>query len=397
MPAGLGGRPFVLLWCSTLGFYLGFQILLPVMPIFAARLGGREDEVGLIIGVFALSAMVLRPVAGALADRLGRRPLVLAGAAIFAASALAYPSVGGIGGLLALRVFHGVGMGLGPTAATTMVTDLAAPDRRGAAMGAFGLAAVVGLAVGPYLGIELTERAGFPVTFAVSAALALAAFGVAWALPETRPVPAAGPDPADATAPPARPEGLARSLATRVFSPEAVYPSLLLLALYFSYGGLVSFLPLFAERYHLGNPGLFFTVLALTGLVVRGPAGHVADRAGRRIVVAPALGLAVLGLAVLALARTPAGLLGAAVLYGIAFGAAQPALMAMTADQVPVAERGRAIGTFYTAWELGISSGSILLGLCAARVGYRAMWGIAAAVAGVGALGATRRIRQRRG
>jgi MFS family permease len=71
--------------------------------------------------------------------------------------------------------------------------------------------------------------------------------------------------------------------------------------------------------------------------------------------------------------------------------------MAMTADQVPVAERGRAIGTFYTAWELGISSGSILLGLCAARVGYRAMWGIAAAVAGVGALGATRRIRQRRG
>ena len=75
-------------------------------------------------------------------------------------------------------------------------------------------------------------------------------------------------------------------------------------------------------------------------------------------------------------------------LYGVGFGAGQPALLAMTADRVPPGERGRAMGTLYTAWELGISGGSIVLGLCATRLGYTATWWIAAAIAGMGALAA---------
>ena len=76
-------RPFLVLWCSTLLFYLGFQLLLPVVPLYAAALGAREAHVGFIMGSFALAAMVPRPIAGDLADRIGRRPLVLLGTAIF--------------------------------------------------------------------------------------------------------------------------------------------------------------------------------------------------------------------------------------------------------------------------------------------------------------------------
>jgi MFS family permease len=124
--------------------------------------------VGLIIGVFAFAAMVLRPVASRLADRVGRRPLVLAGALVFAVASASYPAVDGTPALLALRVFHGIGMGLGPTAATVMVTDLAPVAHRGAALGVYALANSCGLAVGPFVGIELTRRLGFPMTFSVS-------------------------------------------------------------------------------------------------------------------------------------------------------------------------------------------------------------------------------------
>jgi len=111
-------RPFVVLWISTLLFYLGFQLLLPVMPLYTTELGAREAHIGFIVGIFAFAAMVPRPLAGDLADRIGRRPLVLLGTAIFALAPLGYAMVGTIPALLLLRMFHGTGMGFGPTAAT---------------------------------------------------------------------------------------------------------------------------------------------------------------------------------------------------------------------------------------------------------------------------------------
>ena len=71
--------------------------------------------------------------------------------------------------------------------------------------------------------------------------------------------------------------------------------------------------------------------------------------------------------------------------------------MAMTTDRVPPEERGRAMGTFFTAWELGISAGSVLLGVCADRAGYPAMWWVAAAVAWAGACAGARDITRPRG
>ena len=383
-------RSFVVLWLATLLFYLGFQLLLPVMPLYATALGAREAHVGLIIGVFALAAMLLRPVAGDLADRLGRRPLVLLGSAIFALAPLGYAAVGTISGLLLLRVFHGAGMGFGPTAGTVIVTDLTPPERRGAAMGTYGLASAVALAAGPYLGGELVRRTSFTATFFVATVIEAGAFLLAWALPETRPVPGLPPAWARGSGRPAAAQGALARFWHRWFSSAAVFPSGLVLALYVSYGGLATLLPLFAERRELGNPGLFFTVFAVVSLVVRSPAGRLSDRLGRRALIAPALALAGISLAWLASARSAGVFLGSAALYGVGFGAGQPALLAMTADRVPVGERGRAMGTLYAAWELGIFGGSILLGLCATRLGYEATWWIAAAIAGVGAAVALR-------
>jgi MFS family permease len=223
------------------------------------------------------------------------------------------------------------------------------------------------------------------------------ALGLAWTLPETRRPADGGRAPAAVPAATARASGALARFWRRWFSTAAVYPSALVLSLYVSYGGLAALLPLFAERRGLGNPGLFYTVYAVVSLAVRSPAGRQSDRAGRRIVIAPALAVAAASLAVLGLARSQGVFLAAAALYGVGFGAAQPALLAMTADRAAPEERGRAMGTLYTAWELGISGGAMLLGLCATTLGYTATWGTAAAIAGLGALAALGPPRRSRG
>ena len=380
--------PFAVLWLSTLLFYLGFQLLLPVMPLYATALGVPEAQVGFIIGVFALAAMVPRPIAGDLADRLGRRPLVLVGTGIFALAPLGYALVASVPGLLLLRLFHGTGMGLAPTAATVVVTDVTAPERRGTAMGAYSLASSVALALGPYLGGALVRRLSFTAIFLIAAGIEAVALLLAWTLPETRPGaphPTARVDRGDR---PHSRAGLLGRLGRRWFSREAVYPAGLVMALYVSYGGLSALLPLFVAQRQLGNPGLFFTVFAVVSLGVRSAAGRLSDALGRRAVIAPALAVASASLVVLGLSESRAMFLGAAALYGVGFGAGQPALLAMTADRVPPGERGRAMGTLYTAWEFGISGGAIVLGLCVPRLGYAVTWWIAAAIAGLGAVAA---------
>ena len=332
-------RPFVVLWLATLLFYLGFQLLLPVIPLYAARLGAGEAHVGFIIGVFALAAMVPRPIAGDLADRIGADPW----------SCSAPPSSrwrrsatrpSDVPGLLVLRLFHGTGMGLGPTAATVIATDLTSPERRGAAMGVYGLASAVALAVGPYLGGELVRRLGFTRTFLVATGIEAGALALAWTLPETRPAGGLASAPVGAGGRAVVARGRLARFWHRSFSTAAVYPSGLVLALYVSYGGLAALLPLFAERRQLGNPGLFFTVYALVSLAVRSPAGRLSDRCGRRAVIAPALAISGVSLVLLGLARSQATFLTAAALYGVGFGAGQPALLAMTADRVPPGRAG---------------------------------------------------------
>ena len=279
-------------------------------------------------------------------------------------------------------------MGFGPTAATVIATDLTSPERRGAAMGVYGLASAVALAVGPYLGGELVRRLGFTGTFLVATAIEAGALALAWTLPETRPAGGLAPAPVDGAGRAGARPGAARALLAPLVQHGRGLPV-------GARAGALRLVrrprrapPPLRRAAPAGEPGLFFTVYALVSLAVRSPAGRLSDRVGRRAVIAPALAISGVSLVLLGLAASQATFLAAAALYGVGFGAAQPALLAMTADRAPPGERGRAMGTLYTAWELGISGGSIALGLCATRLGYTATWWIAAAIAGIGALAA---------
>jgi len=378
-PDRIASPQFLLLWSSSFAFYLSFYLLLPVLPLYARMLEIPEGQIGLIIGFFAVSSMVIKPLAGWSADRRGRKPILLAGATLFLVSPLLYPWSRTVGALLGVRLLHGAGMGFYPAAGAAMVADLSPPARRGEAMGFWGAAGSVALALGPLCAIWIVDRWGFDALFHVSVAVALSALVLTAVNRETLVA------------------GVASPFAwSSLLSRAVALPCLVVFCLMTAYGALIAFLAIYAQS-RGANPGVFFLVMAAVVAVARGYAGSVSDRVGRAPVAAAGLVVAAMALVVLASGGGIGALAAAGALYGLGLGATQPATMAWAADLVRPDERGKALGTFYAAFELGIATGAIGFGAVLARSSFAVMFLTAAAVALTGAALAVSRWKPRPG
>lgn len=368
-------KPFIMMTLAMLLLFTGFYLTLPTMPLFVQELGGSEAQVGLAAGVFTLTAVLFRPIVGGLLDRYGRRSFMIGGLLLFVLSMYLYDWVGAIAVLFALRALHGAGWALSTTAVSTSIADVIPVSRRGEGMGWFGLAMTIAMAIGPLLGVWALESGSFHRLFLLATLLSGAALLLAAV---TRlPVHAAtGP----------------RKI---VLFEKSVVP--INIALFFaavSYGGITTFLPLFGPSIEV-NPGTFFLVYAVALTIVRPMAGKLSDRFGETCVILPALVVTVLSLAVLSLSNGLAGVIAAAVLYGIGFGSAQPALQAANLRMAPPDKRGVASASFMTAFDLGIGLGSIALGWVSQYAGYEVLFAVCAASVAVSAFVFLAFVRQR--
>jgi len=343
-------KPYVLLTTGILFLFTAFYFLLPTLPPYVRELGGDETHVGLAAGVFTFSAVVFRPLAGAWADRYGRKPLAIWGLAGFALTMALHSYAGGLAALIALRILQGICWSFATTAIGTLITDVIPPARRGEGLGWYGAAITLAMAVGPLAGTRIVEHASFLHLFGAAAILSFIPVFMA----------AAVRVPFRRTGAPARMLFIEKSL----LPPMAT--AFLLTA---SYGGLVTFAPLFVPAVG-GDPGLFFLVYALVLLLSRPGAGRLVDKLGEARVILPALCIAAAALAVLGLSRNETGVMAAAVLYAAGFGAAHPALQATVLRLAGPQRRGAANASYMIAFDLGIGSGSVLLGWVSQYAGY---------------------------
>jgi MFS family permease len=334
-------KNFILTSLSTFTLFTSFYFLLITLPFYIQKLGGSESEIGYIIGVFTISAVFLRPFIGREVDKRGRKKLLVAGMVVFLLSMMLYNYTTDVTSLLLLRIFHGIGWGAATTAASTLIADIAPSSRRGEAMGIFGMASNVAMAIGPVLSIILLKAYDFQVLFIVCSAIALLSLLLVLPISEEIVI---------------RPK-------TPLFSKEALFPSALMFTISLTYGSIVSFLPLFQEKQGIANAGIFFSVFAITLILVRTLAGKLSDIKGRKFVIVPGMILITLGLFFVATANSLTAFLVAALLYGLGFGLFHPTMMALLVDRVSPQGRGAAMGTFTAAFDLGIGVGSIIMGI----------------------------------
>ncbi len=357
-------RFFLMCGFSFTVFLSAFQ-LLPTAPFRILELGGTAAVAGLFLGCLTYASAVTAPVTGALADRLGKRRVLIVSSLAIAGFSLVYAVLPGYRSMLAVVVAHGLFWSGLLSSSAAYTTEIVPVSRRAEGLGYWGLSTVFAVAVAPTIGLWVFERGGWTALCLESAALNLVMAAIAWVLPSDT----------------------GRHHGPLVLNPGVLIEWRLLLVsitlfLYaFGYGGITSFVALYATANGVTPPALYFTVCALTIIATRPLILRFADRAGYRRVFFPCLALVAMGLGLLALGGTRPILIASALVFGTGFGSAYPAFIAYVMRHVDDARRGAAFGGVIGAFDTGIGTGSISMGWIIEHYGYRSAFGTAAVLA----------------
>ena len=336
----------------------------PVLPLYARSLGLSNGMIGLVVAASTITGIFLKLPAGRMSDLLGRRPLLILSACLFAFPPFLYPLAGAGLALMLLRFIHGAATGTFGPVSSAIVVDVAEPARRGERLSTFSSATLVGKSLGPLIGGYLIVGTDFHWPFLASGVAGVAALGVAltWTR-ETRATVAAGSF------------GVAEFFhgvreVARQFGVMAT--SVVEGVQFLATGALDAFLPIYAsEVVGLSGHQIGWLVAGqiVTTLVAKPILGRFSDRTGRRpqIVVGLLIGALALGLIRTAHGFTALILLSA--LYGAGVAVTTSATAALVTDLVRSDRYGTAHGVFGTIMDVGHAAGPITAGLLADQLG----------------------------
>ncbi len=351
-------KSYIFMITGMFFLFTAFYMLYPTLPLFIKENGGTESQVGLAMGAFMLSSVIFRPFVGGMLDRFGRRPFIIWGLLLFAATMFMYNWVSGLAVLMVIRILHGFTWAFSTTSISTAVTDLIPTTRRGEGMGWSGMAMTVAMAIGPMLGLAIANNSSYESLFGFAVLLSVAALALTFGA-KIKVTP------------------IANSRKIELFD-KSVFPiTLSVFLLFIAYGGITTYIPLFADSIKV-NSGTFFLVYAATLVLTRPIAGKLSDRHGEAFVIIPAQVITISALIILSFSTNLLGIIISAIMYGIGFGSAQPALQAATIRLVSPDRTGVANASFATGADLGIGLGAMMLGWISQYMSYQALFTVSA-------------------
>ena len=346
-------RDFLLLFLAQFTFSFVFQSLIPTLPIYLSRSGSNEVEIGLLVGIFFFSALVLRPFVGKALSRTPEKKFMITGSLLFALASLAYLIAPPFWPLLIVRLFQGIGFAFFHTAAFTLIANISPEAHRGQSLSYFALAMSISGALGPSVGILLINHFSFTLLFLACSGLSFCALFFTCRLGKRQiaPLQASSVD-----------DGL-------LFSPRAIPPSVINSLSLFVWGALTAFFPLYAINNGVSNPGLFFTTTAVMLILGRALGGKILDLYSREKVILPCLITYVLSMVILAFSKTLPMFILVALIWGIGNAFLAPALIADALDRVG-SSTGPAMGTFTAISDLGLTTGPVIMGIILQSTSY---------------------------
>ncbi len=355
----------LILFAAGLLFWSSIGSLLPTLPLYIAEIGASKQQIGIVMGGFAIGMLLFRGSMGKLSDRRGRKIVLLIGSFVVAIAPFGYLVVKSIPLLMAVRVFHGISIAAFATGYLALVVDLTPTNIRGEVIGYMSLVTPLGIAIGPAFGGYLQAGLGYEALFIASGTCGVLTF--LCILPIVSPPIHSQP---------------ANQKQTRFWqilvSPRVKIPSLIMFLVGIGYGILHTFIPLFIKSTEVDlNPGLFYAVAAIASFSARLFSGRASDRFGRGLFVTISLTVYTLGFLFLWQATDKQTFLLGAILEGAGSGIVIPMISTLMSDRSQPYERGQIFAVCIMGFDLGIAIAGPLIGYIAEEFGYRNTFGLA--------------------
>lgn len=355
MKAHLYTKDVTLVLAASFFYLMSPMLINPIIAGFSANIGANSVLAGVIAGAMNLTALVLRPLAGNLTDRVSKYTLTFAGGVFILIASLGYAFTTNVALVVLLRIINGLGYTLCSVCMATWMAALLPPDRIGSGMGIYGLASALGMAVGPALSVYLYQHYSYQRVFLVAAAfsvlmLIVIQFVGNHGIPDATQVK-------NTTAP----------QKFQLVQPKVVPLAVILMLISLPYFATESYIVSYIAHRHFDVPaGAFFPTYAVILLVMRLVLRDAFDHVPFKRFFWLCLGFNLIGIIGLTdlsnWLMLLVGAFGFAAGYGLMFSICQAKALTL----VPESDHGLANSTFYIGVDLGMSGGPIIAGFITA-------------------------------
>nr|WP_231885787.1 MFS transporter [Sporosarcina psychrophila] len=362
-------KPFVSLFFTNISVFIVFYGLVTTLPLYAIGVLNRTDEeAGLLMTVFLLSAIVVRPFTGKILDIAGKRKMLWIGLALYLICTVLYYFIQPFAGLLVLRFVQGIWFSIITTATLSIAADIVPITRRGAGLGYFSMSTNLAVVLGPLIALAVIQSYSFDVLFVVLSILMIV--GVLTSLS------------APAGVIPVKNDVKSKLSFGDLFEKRAVPVAFLGSLIALSYASVLSYLSIYAqEKGLLALASSFFLVFAAVMLLTRPFTGRLFDEKGPQYVIIPGFIFFAIGLVLLANMDSAISFLIAGAFVGFGYGALVPSFQTLAVQSTKHERSGYATATFFTFFDSGLAIGSFVLGLIALHFGYESVYLVSGALA----------------
>jgi len=283
-------REFILVFLAYFTFIAVNNALIPTLPLYFTKLGSNERQVGVLVGIMAVAALISRFLVGGALTKYSEKSAMLFGTVFFALTFPAAIVFSRFWPLFAVRVFQGIALACFHTAAFAYVVNILPPAHRGRGIAYFMLAPNLAIAVAAPSGMFLANQYGFTIFFLSCASLSLCSFVLSWRIKEGKTI--------------VLPEENTQSYSAFLPEWKIVTPAIANFLQIFLYGAITAFFPLYAVECGVTNPGLFFTAMAVVMIAGRILGGRILDTYNKEKIILTLILISMVAMVILSFSKT---------------------------------------------------------------------------------------------
>lgn len=366
-PRTIWNGMFLSLFFINLSLNMGQQMSNSLLSLYANSIGAPADQIGQLMSMFAVTALIFRFVSGPAMNAFNRKKLVAMAMGFMATAYIGFANALHIAGFLgvesinvlkAFRLVQGVGNAFGNACCLAMVPDTLPKDKFSSGMGYYACAQVVAQAIAPTVGVFLRDSFGYNATYTIIFVLAVCAILLSVIVRVA----------------PQKKAPFKLNL-NNMIAKEALVPAGITFFINMGFTSISSFLLVYAEERGILGGSWFFTVYAVTLLMTRPMVGRLTEKYGFVKVGIPSVFMTACSLVLIGFSTNTMMLMVAAFVNAFGFGAVQPMLQSLCMKSVSPERRGSAAGTNYIAMDSATLIGPTVCGIVAEWMGYTpVMW-----------------------